>query len=370
MLDLRSEKEAGYTVEGVGAMKVLASSSFAAPPSNIESEYRVKSLPGFGIRLPVGAWPEGDTRPLKLVVLDVKSDPTLAGELGKMNGAKFMGQGIYFEPSGIVFGKPVEIAIPFDDSDMGNLELNVHRHHPTKSFQKISLSSQRVSPIDLYSKTIFAETLSFSMYAPLATPLVVVSPAEEEVQQVENVTVAAAEPVKPTKGLSVGVIVAISVGSVAFVLLVLVIYCWCCRSSAQDEKTKPLVKHQESPSTQRGISQQEARANDKSNHDHEPTANTSRALPTSPEVPKHALKQGGDLEVSTVENAGVVTYSSRCRYAPQVPPPEEDAPVLQLESPRYADGATPPITPNTPIWSTEISLQVHMSPSPESLFRL
>lgn len=347
MLDLRSEREAGFVLEGVGNIKVLGSSSFAAPLSNIDSEYEVKGLPGFGIRLPAGAWPAGDTRPLKLTVLEVNSNPVLAKELEKMGGAKLMGKGIYFEPSGIVFGKPVEIAIPYDNSiDLGNLELNVHRHHATKGFQKISLSSQRVSPIDSFSKTIFAETLSFSMYAPLATPLSAVA-EEAETATVENITVT--EPEEPTKGLPMGVIVAATVGSVGFVLLVMAIYCWCCRNRRENTQKKASITKEEARPAQRGITPYEARA--------------TRDLPSSPEVPKNAQKQRGDLERAMPvdppppsEPAPPTTYSTR--YAPEVPPPEEEAPVLHMESPRYGDSATPPMTPNAPILSSEYSMQV------------
>jgi len=346
MLDLRSEREAGFVLEGVGNIKVLGSSSFAAPLSNIDSEYEVKGLPGFGIRLPAGAWPAGDTRPLKLTVLEVNSNPVLAKELEKMGGAKLMGKGIYFEPSGIVFGKPVEIAIPYDNSiDLGNLELNVHRHDATKGFQKISLSSQRVSPIDSFSKTIFAETLSFSMYAPLATPLSAVA-EEAETATVENITVT--EPEEPTKGLPMGVIVAATVGSVGFVLLVMAIYCWCCRNRRENTQKKASITKEEARPAQRGITPYEARA--------------TRDLPSSPEVPKNAQKQRGDLERAMPvdppppsEPAPPTTYSTR--YAPEVPPPEEEAPVLHMESPRYGDSATPPMTPNAPILSSEYSMQ-------------
>ena len=54
---------------------------------------------------------------MKLTVLDAQElSASLKKDLDALGDAKLMGNGVYFEPSGIIFSKPVEIAIPFDTS--------------------------------------------------------------------------------------------------------------------------------------------------------------------------------------------------------------------------------------------------------------
>ena len=350
MLELRSEKKAGFVIEGLDEFSVIGATSFLAPSSDVESSFSVQGFPEYSITFPAGAWPKAETRPLKLSILDVSKSQKFEKERAALKDAKIMGSGIYFEPSGIVFSKPVEIAIPYDTSkDLGNYALNVHRYRPGTGLEKIALSSQRQSPVDIYAKKIYAETLSFSLYVPLATPPEPVTPAGTPPSQEENVT-AAPPPAQPEKKkrIALGVIIAASVGGVAFLLLVTAVYCRCIRNRTEDRKEEP-EKKQSAPAAQRGISQQEARK--------------EREPATSPDIPRNAAKQRGDLERSlpeASEPAPAVTFSSR--YAPELPPPEEEAPVLQMESPRNGRRTTPPITPNAPIRHSEVSPQVlHLS---------
>ena len=54
---------------------------------------------------------------MKLTVLDAQGlSASLKKDRDALGDAKLIGNGVYFEPSGIIFSKPVEIAIPFDTS--------------------------------------------------------------------------------------------------------------------------------------------------------------------------------------------------------------------------------------------------------------
>ena len=163
MLKLRPKDPEKFVIEGLDIpVKVLASSSFPAPPLDVSSTYIIEGAPGYGndrkcnidrypfencwqgpyrnlccrftripsrltlifdishpsgISFPAGAWPKGESRPMKLTVLDAQElSASLKKDLDALGDAKLMGNGVYFEPSGIIFSKPVEIAIPFDTS--------------------------------------------------------------------------------------------------------------------------------------------------------------------------------------------------------------------------------------------------------------
>ncbi len=337
MLDLRSERQSGLSIDGSSiSVTVVGASSFAAPSSDVESSFEVAGFPGYGLKIPAGAWPAGDTRPLKLSILDVASSPELAAALEKMDSAKFMGKGVYYEPHGIRFAIPVEIVIPYDPAiDLGNLELNINRYNPASGFEKVQMSSQRVSPVDVGLKVIYAETSSFSLYAPLATKGEVKPPGASATTTAQAIAVAAT-PTPTVDELPVALIVGATLGGVAFLLLVLAIYCKCCRG--ESEKPAATAAERAEPT---GIRTEQARAD--------------RELPVA--APKPTQDRSLEVDVpEPLEPTPAMTFSTR--YAPEVPPPEEEAPVLQVESPRPHERSTAPVTPSAPIDSADISLQV------------
>jgi hypothetical protein len=350
MLDLRSDREEGLSLEGSPiVVKVMGASSFPAPSPDVETSFEVAGFPGYGLRIPAGAWPAGDSRPLKLSILDVSASPELAAALQSIDGAKFVGSGVYYEPHGIRFAKPVEIAIPYDPSiDVGNLELNINRYDPANGFEKIQMSSQRMSPVDVGLKLIYGETSSFSLYAPLATQAKPPPPDAPPATTTAGIVVTST-PQPSGDELPVVLIVGATLGGVAFLLLVAAIYCKCCRGDSAGSKPTaagaPVPAASERAAAQpKGIKTQEARAERQAAiMDPEPAAR-DRSLPAPAEVPKPA------------EPTPAMNFSTR--YAPEVPPPEEEAPILRAESPRRAERSSPPMTPSAPIESAEISLQV------------
>ena len=83
-------------------------------------------MPEVGITFPAGAWPVGETRTLKISVLELKSS---AKSLQNVGSTRLAGKAVYFSPSGIVFSKPVELKIAFSRfSDFGTDTLVVHRY--------------------------------------------------------------------------------------------------------------------------------------------------------------------------------------------------------------------------------------------------
>jgi hypothetical protein len=343
MLELRSEKTKSFVVEGLGNIPVLGSSSFLAPSSDVESSFSVKDFPEYGITFPAGAWPKGETRPLTLLILDLSKSEKFEQARAALGGAQLMGKGVYFEPSGIVFGKPVEIAIPYDTSkDLGNLELNVHRLRPGKGLEKVPLSSQRQSPVDFYTKKIYAETLSFSLYSPLATPPEMAPPSAagggKKAIPLEQPPAENKEAKFPLWAI---IVIPVVGGTFLLCCCVSVIYFRCIRKRPEET-----TKQETAPAT--GIGQQDARKD--------------REL-TSPAIPKNAERQRGNLERSlpgAPEPTPAMTFSSR--YAPELPPPHEEAPVLQIDSPRNGRGPAPPITPNASIQPALTSPQVFIYP--------
>jgi hypothetical protein len=349
MLELRSEKTKSFVVEGLGNIPVLGSSSFLAPSSDVESSFSVKGFPGYGITFPAGAWPKGETRPLTLLILDVSKSEKFEQARAALGGAQLMGKGVYFEPSGIVFDRPVEIAIPYDTSkDLGNLALNVHRLRPGKGLEKVPLSSQRQSPVDVYAKKIYAETQSFSLYAPLATPPEKAPPIAEAGKTIIPV-LPPAENKAAEFPLWAIIVISVVGGTLLLCCCVTVVYFRCIRKPP--EKT---TKQETAPAM--GIGKQDARKD--------------REL-TSPAIPKNAERQRGNLERSlpeAPEPTPAMTFSSR--YAPELPPPHEEAPVLQIDSPRTGRGPGPPITPNASIQPSLTSPQVFIYPPVGLLSRL
>jgi hypothetical protein len=356
MLDLSSEFSAGFKIEGLSkSLPVVAESIYPAPSSDVEYTLIVKDNPKFNIRVPAGAWPAGDPRPVKLSVVEVKNNPQLKKETERMGGATFIGAGIYFQPTGIQFSKPVEIAIPYNSSmDLGSKELNVYRYNSTtKAFEKVVLSNRG---IDRVSSIIYAETSSFSLYAPLAMPRVVpnVSPAPP----LPPPPIVKPTPVAPPQDstrIPLPVIIGASVGGAVFLLLVAVLY-W--RWSKPTGATKP-VREPVRPETH-GISTSQAR---------------EKREVTKPDVAKTAELPTPHQEIrsSLAPQERQDEIGLDPRIEPAIPPPtafstreiralipvrDEVAPIVRDESPSRALRSTPPVTPIAPNRSADDSAQV------------
>jgi len=147
--------------------------------------------------------------------------------------------------------------------------------------------------------------------------------------------VVASTPKPSVDELPIPLIVGATLGGVAFLLLVLAIYCKCCRGESEKPAAPAAARAQPT-----GIQKEQARAD--------------RNLPAA--APKPTQDRSLEDVPKPLEPTPAMTFSTR--YAPEVPPPEEEAPVLQVESPRHAERSSPPVTPSAPIDSAEISLQV------------
>ena len=338
MLDLSSEKSAGFEVEGLsGTLPVVASQTFGVPPADVESNYVVRDEPGFKIKIPAGAWPESDARLLKLTILDLKGDKTIQQSLKSMGGAELIGKGIYFQPTGITFARPVEISIPYDPLVANNKkEVSIYRlNSATGVFQKVPLSTQRPNPIDNAARTIYAETRSFSLYAPLAVlkpDVALPAPAPKPSPPAATSTVATSAPKElPGKNVwTLPVIIGVAAGGGLFLLFVFILSRRLLnRSQPHDPPYKDI-----STLSQRGVSIQEARTEQEPSH---PRSEKNAAVTTPEEIVTPAPQmESGSRNVQLPRSPNEATPE-------QLPATEAYAPIT-------------PITPNAPI-STDASMQ-------------
>ena len=127
--------------------------------------------------MPPDAWPYDEAwtlmNPLRIsiVELDITSEVFLAAY--RIPGRRFAGKAAYFEPSGIHFLRPVEIRLSFNRniSVPSNMTLATCVYNVTTNtwIQKPS-HRNLVDRIDFSLGFIYADTDSFSLYAPLVVP--------------------------------------------------------------------------------------------------------------------------------------------------------------------------------------------------------
>eukprot|EP00960_Hanusia_phi_P073268 767971-Hanusia_phi.AAC.4 len=171
VLDTVQSSSAGIQLQ-TGPLSVIASKVFPPPNRSRITTYYLASSSNLTITFPPNAWPAGENRPVKINLVNFSSNLVVT-DSALSASRKIAGQGIYFEPSGIVFALPVAISIPFDTHvDYGNFRLNVFVFNTTtNSWTAKPYSSSTSVPVNFVEGVVHAQTSSFSLYTVLATPL-------------------------------------------------------------------------------------------------------------------------------------------------------------------------------------------------------
>ena len=133
------------------------------------------------IFIPQFAWPYNDTwtrlHPLRISIVELALNSDAYQSVFRIPGRSFAGKAAYFEPSGIRFLRPVEIRLSFNRtiSLLSNMTL-VTCVFQTSTNTWIPKPSHRSNDrIDFALGFLYADTDSFSMYAPLVVPAPVIT---------------------------------------------------------------------------------------------------------------------------------------------------------------------------------------------------
>lgn len=244
-LDLGDGMRDDDVVIGGETLPVLAQEQFPPPSSTAETTYRLSGFPSITIRFPPGAWPVGETRPLRLSLLDITPSSRLFASAERGGRRRVAGRGIFYEPSGIQFLQPVELALPYYvDTDFGDLELYVHVFDlTTGNWTRKPYSNRKAFPVDSVAGVVYAETMTFSTYASIAVPPAVVTTTPAITTTTANVSFieTTAPQTEPMTTTPVSVVaededeggsnrVGVIVGSVIGGLVGLILLVWGCYS--------------------------------------------------------------------------------------------------------------------------------------------
>jgi hypothetical protein len=129
--------------------------------------------------MPPGAWPYNSTwtrlNPLKISIIELDVASLIYQSVFKIRGGGgFAGRAVYFEPSGIRFLRPIEIRLRFDPALRlpRNMTLVTCVYDPVNGtwVPKPSRRSE-FDRVNLALGILYADTDSFSMYAPLVVPV-------------------------------------------------------------------------------------------------------------------------------------------------------------------------------------------------------
>ena len=171
------------------------------------------------LHIPQGAWPMGDSRPLR--ILTINASGTILSSAASSQGAVFASPINYFTPSGIMFATPVTISVNVNSTSSSS-KPELYRYNLSSNAWDLTM------PCSGSAEPAYAcgQTASFSAYAPLQV----------------------AEPISFSSGSSCnsGCIAGAVIGSVAGAAFLLFLGYWFVLRLAKEEK-------------QRGISINDAR---------------------------------------------------------------------------------------------------------------
>ena len=149
----------------------LAFETFALPSPEVlasqgfEFKFSDPQYAGIGAAIPAGAWPVGDTRSPSLAIYEAK-DHHLEAKSEK-KGSEVAGLLVDFQPSPIVFLKPVTVTLPVYEVDQKREYVVAVFNTTSKTWLPKPVSKDQETIVD---GQVLGETSSFSLYAALSYP--------------------------------------------------------------------------------------------------------------------------------------------------------------------------------------------------------